>query len=83
MTSETRTWANRSGPATAGTASTKLAPSVAISIVADFMRKTLEITVAVIVRFRRPHRHCAMQLSPGHRLPNSAVVLCQAIVKKG
>jgi hypothetical protein len=38
---------------------------VLLAAVADFMRKTLEITVAVIVRFRRPHRHCAMQLSPG------------------
>jgi len=43
VTSETRTWASRSGPATAGNAPMALVASAAISTIPDFAFKALEI----------------------------------------
>ena len=49
VTSDTRTWASRSGPATAGSASMALAASTAIKTIPDFGFKALEIMAATFM----------------------------------
>ena len=48
VTSEARTWASRSDPATAGSASMALAAIAAINTILNFTLKTLVITVATM-----------------------------------
>jgi hypothetical protein len=49
VTSDTRTWASRSGPATAGSAPLALVASAAISTIPDFAFKALEIMAATFM----------------------------------
>jgi hypothetical protein len=52
VTSDNRTWASSSGPATAGSASLALAASAAINTIPDFAFKALAIMAATLTRAR-------------------------------
>ena len=77
VTSETRTWASRSGSATTGSASTALAASATINAVPDLTLKTLEITVAIINEPRRRPRPATVGTAPCG-LPNRCAELRRA-----